>query len=381
MTAQTVEAIDREIATRSEKVAAMSTTMVELDEHPGLQHVKRYPPTGITAQRWVAIEEALGRMWQDLSSMTSILESARTVRARRSNVTDNDRAELTRLLFERPLEVSRQRIPLAQRSITSRAEAVEYAGLADLAERMRTDYRGAVEFLDSVDQINSAVTSGLGPVQDRLDAVGAASPKELIDLLTVSATDPLSLTPPEVDRRIEVIVKAVEKRTAELAEIAALQANWPQEIAATNAQLDTLRDNVDRAVRARALAERTVISGPLPVPTDAEPDLREALRSLTTPDAAALTALRRQIETALRVVSDQEELAQGLLDRRTELAGRLSVYQAKAARLGLAEDSDLLASGRIAAGLLSRNPCDLQAVTRAITDFQNLMAQKQGATK
>ncbi len=274
MTAQTVEAIDREIATRTEKVAAMSTTMVELDEHPGLQHVKRYPPTGVTAQRWVAIEEALGRMWQDLSSMTSILESARTVRARRSNVTDNDRAELTRLLFERPLEVSRQRIPLAQRSITSRAEAVEYAGLADLAERMRTDYRGAVEFLDSVDQINSAVTTGLAPVQDRLDAVGAASPRELIDLLTVSATDPLSLTPLEVDRRVEVIATAVEKRTAELAEIAALQANWPHEIAATAALLDTLRDNVDRAVRARALAERTVISGPLPVPTDAEPELR-----------------------------------------------------------------------------------------------------------
>ena len=68
-------------------------------------------------------------------------------------------------------------------------------------------------------------------------------------------------------------------------------------------------------------------------------------------------------------------------DHWRELAGRLSVYQAKAARLGLAEDSDLLASGRIAAGLLSRTPCDLQAVTRAITAFQNLMAQKQGATK
>jgi hypothetical protein len=57
------------------------------------------------------------------------------------------------------------------------------------------------------------------------------------------------------------------------------------------------------------------------------------------------------------------------------------VYQAKAARLGLAEDSDLLACGRIASGLLSRYPCDLQAVTRAIADFQNLIAQKQGATK
>jgi hypothetical protein len=319
-------------------------------------------------------------MWQDLSSMASILESARTVRARRSNVTDTDRAELTRLLFGRPLEVARQRIPLAQRSITARAEVVEFAGLAEFAERMRTDYRGVVEFLDAVEQINSSVTGGLAPVQDRLDAVGAASPRELIDLLTVSATDPLSLTPQEVDLRVDAIVKSVERRASEIAELAALHAKWPEELAATDARLDTLRGVVDRAVRARALAERTVICGPLPSPTDAEPALRGALRSISTPDPVALTSLRRRIETALRVVGEQEELAQGLLDRRAELAGRLSVYQAKAARLGLAEDSDLLACARIAAGLLSRRPCDLPAVTRAIADFQNLIGQKQGTT-
>ena len=93
-----------------------------------------------------------------------------------------------------------------------------------------------------------------------------------------------------------------------------------------------------------------------------------------------MTSVRRRVEAALRVVGEQEELAQGLLDRRNELSGRLSAYQAKAARLGLAEDSDLLATGRIAAGLLSRKPCDLRAVTRAISDFQNLIVQKQGTT-
>ena len=380
MTTETIEAIDGEIATRTEKVDAMSATMVELDGHRGLEHVRRYSPTGVTAQRWVAVEEALARLWEDLGSMTSILESARTVRARRSNVTDSDRAELTRLLFGRPLEVSRRRIPLAQRSITTRAEAVEFAGLADLAERMRTDYRAVVEFLDSVDRINSLVADGLGPAQDRLDAAGAPSPKELIDLLTVSATDPLSLTPQDVERRITVIAEGIDQRAAELAELTALQSNWPDAIATTDAQLDTLRETVDRAVRARAQAERSIVSGPLPVPTDPEPDLRATLRSITAPDPAALTSLRRRVEAALRVVGEQEELAQGLLDRRSELSGRLSAYQAKAARLGLAEDSDLLATGRIAAGLLSRKPCDLRAVTRAISDFQNLIVQKQGTT-
>ena len=380
MTVQDIGAIDREIATRTEKVDAMSATMVELDAHPGLQHVRRYSPTGITAQRWIVVEKALAQMWEDLGAMTSILSSATTVRARRSNVTDTDRAELARLLFGRPLEVSRQRIPLAKRTITTRAEAVEFAGLAELGERMRAEYRAVVEFLDYVDRINSLVAEGLGPAQDRLDAAGVPSPKELIDLLAVSATDPLSLTPQDVERRVKGIADGVDRRTAELAELAALQANWPEELAATAAQLDGLRDTTDRAVRARARAEETILSGPLPEPTDAEPSLRAALEAITAPDPAALTSLRRRIEAALRVVEEQEELAQGLLDRRSELSGRLTAYQAKAARLGLAEDSELLASGRIAAGLLSRHPCDLRAVTRAIADFQNLIAQKRGTT-
>jgi hypothetical protein len=380
MTAQDIEAIDREIATRTEKVDAMSATMFELDAHPGLEHLRRYSPTGVTAQGWVEIEKSLARLWEDLGSMTSILNSAKAVRARRSNVTDADRAELTRLLFGRPLEVSRQRIPLAQRSITSRAEAVEFAGLTDLAERMRAEYPMVVEFLDGVDRIDSLVTKGLGPAQDRLDAAGVASPKELIDLLAVSATDPLSLTEQEVERRVKIICDGIDRRTAELAELAALQANWPQELTATAAQLDGLRNETDRAVQARVRAEETIVSGPLPEPADAEPELRAALGSITAPDPAALMSLRRRIDAALRVVREQEELAQGLLDRRNELSGRLTAYQAKAARLGLSEDSDLLASGRIAAGLLSRRPCDLRAVTRAITDFQHLIVQKQGTT-
>ena len=52
MTALSTEAIDRELSTRAAEVVAMSATMVELDGHPGLSHVRLYPPTGVTARRW-----------------------------------------------------------------------------------------------------------------------------------------------------------------------------------------------------------------------------------------------------------------------------------------------------------------------------------------
>ena len=73
-------------------------------------------------------------------------------------------------------------------------------------------------------------------------------------------------------------------------------------------------------------------------------------------------------------------MAQGLLDRRTELSGRLKAYEAKAVRLGVAEDPDLLSSRRIATALLSRRPCDLRAVTRAVADYQHMVSVKREKT-
>ncbi len=373
----TTEELDRELEARTREVDAASTTLLELDNHAGLQHVRRYPPTGVTAQRWATVEKALDALWQDVGRMTSILNSAKAVRARRSRLDEDDRVELTRWLRERPLEVSRERIPLAQRVITGPGEAVGYVGLADVSESMRVAYPPVAEFLDDVDRINSMIVDKLAPLQQRLDDAGAAFPPQVSDLLSVSATDPLSLTPRDIEERIDEIAKEVERRSAELAELAALRANWPDALAVTSTRLDALRQAVDRVAEVRATAERDVVAGPLPVHADDEPALRAEFGSLVTPDPAALRDLRRRIEEALRVVAEDEELAQGLLDRRLELKGRLTAYQAKAARLDLGEDRDLLACSKIASGLLHRRPCDLRAVTRAVADYRQLLVEKQ----
>src|SRR4029079_16692348 len=120
---------------------------------------------------------------------------------------------------------------------------------------------------------------------------------------------------------------------------------------------------------------------PFPDRRDEEPSLRAELQSITSPDPKAVRSLRNRIKAALQAAREEEELAQGLLDRRSELKGRLTAYQAKAARLGLGEDRDLLACSRIATGLLSRRPCDLRAVTRAVSDYQQLIVDKRGETE
>jgi hypothetical protein len=44
MTEVSTEAIDDEIVSRTKEVAAMSTTLFELESHPGLEHVRRGGP-------------------------------------------------------------------------------------------------------------------------------------------------------------------------------------------------------------------------------------------------------------------------------------------------------------------------------------------------
>lgn len=300
-------------------LADLSTKLVELESHSGLEHLRRYPPTGVTAQRWALIEPVLGRLWDDLAELKGL--------------SDSDE-------------------------------------IAVLLECSNAAYPVVKEFLDAVDDVNSMVAKRLVPSLKQIDAVGAGVPTEVTDLLAVSASDPLSLTIEELDRRIAVI-----------AELAAFQANWPEAVAQTATLLDALRNAVQHAAQTRDRATHLVLTGPLPVAADSEPKLRAELESVAAPDPEALRALQRRIESALQRVRQGEALAQGLLDRRTELKGRLKAYEAKAARLGLAEDPDLLSSRRIASGLLTRRPCDLRAVTQAVVDYQQMVAVKREKTR
>ncbi|GAA1633891.1 hypothetical protein [Nocardia ninae] len=382
----TVPEIDRELARRATEVDAIVATLLELDKHPGLTLMRRYPPSGATEARWLPVRDALALMWEDFGRMRAILDSARAVRGTRAKLDDGRRAELTELLHGRPYEVSRTPIPLAERSLTGPSEHVLFVGLADTLERMRATFPVIAEFLDAVDKVNTRVMSGLAPLQKSLDQAGAVTPElraiadGIADLLSRSATDPLALTTAEIDARVAGLAAAMRREAAVLAELGAMVANWPGAIAAARTKLDALQATCERAAAAKAKVERTIVSGPLPVPTDNVGLLRAQLDALAaqTGAAAALLALGRRIDSASESAATAENLAQGLLDRRGELRGRLAAYQAKAARLGVGEDRDLLASQQIAAGLLARTPCDLAAATRAVADYQQLIAEKSG---
>ena len=288
----------------------LSAKLVELESHPGREHLRRYPPVGVTAQRWAIIDAMLGRLWDDLADQTDDFEQANAA------------------------------------------------------------YPAITELFDSVDTVNTAVAKQLAPLLTQIDAAGAPVPKDVTELLAVSASDPLSLTTVDIDRRIACI-----------SELVAFMVNWPDAVADTAKHLSALRKAIRDASRTRESATKKVLTGPLPVADDTEPTLRAELDSMTAPNPAALRDLQRRIESALQRARQNKALAQGLLDRRTELKGRLKAYEAKAARLGLAEDTDLLSSRGTAAGLLTRQPCDLREVTQAIVEYQKLVTAKREKTR
>src|SRR4051812_20857308 len=100
-------------------LADVSTTLVELESHAALEHLRLYSPTGVTAQRWTTVEAALSQLWNDL---TALEESS-----------DSDH-------------------------------------IADGLERMNAAYPKIKEFLDAVDQIDTTVADQLGPLLKQLDS-------------------------------------------------------------------------------------------------------------------------------------------------------------------------------------------------------------------
>ncbi|NMN96806.1 hypothetical protein [Antrihabitans stalactiti] len=393
--------IDSDLSARNAELERIIASLVELDQHPGLAHLRLYPPTGNTAKKWAPCAASLALMWDDYGRMKSILESARTVRARRSKPNDADRVELTHLLRDRPLELERTAVPLAQRSLMGPTETVLHIGIADIVERMKVAYPAVTELVSAVDEINSFVLSQLAPLQKRLDKIAAAlsvdpdgstAPSELravsrdiANLLDTSANDPLSLTVPSVEAAITTIADRVGRVCSEFDGIAKVLAHWASTIAELGSEVNEIAESRLRGAQARDKVARSIVTAPLPIPSDRTESLRSrltevaALRGNPKARVAAIKSLREAVETELTQAAADEDLAQGLLDRHAELRGRHSAYQAKAARLGVGEDRDVLAADRTAADLLARRPCDLQAATRAITAQRDIIAAKATA--
>ncbi|MGW5317532.1 hypothetical protein [Nocardia thailandica] len=380
--------LDREIAARTAQLAAVTDTLVELDRHPGLAQVRRYPPTGETARRWASVQEALSALWTDLGHLRDILDIVRATRGSGHRLDEAGRVTLARLLWGRTHEIERTPIPLAERRLTGPRERIVAVGVADTLDRMRAAFPVVAAFADAVESVNGRVIDGAAPLQRRVEASGgalAAVAGPLAELLRRSGTDPLGFAPGEVERALADLAALADAETDRHADQLAIVADWPAALAALGSAVSRLAESEARAAGLVAEAAAKILCGAFPDPGEPAAALRAVAADLRAPTrgdpapADALLALRTRVAAAQARAEERGDLAQGLLDRRAELRGRLQAYRAKAARLGVSEERDVLAADRIAAGLLTRRPCDLGAVTRAVADYRQIVGERKGA--
>lgn len=143
--------------------------------------------------------------------------------------------------------------------------------------------------------------------------------------------------------------------------------------AALEVALVALAAAEEAAARAYAMAVDRIAEVGLPPPAGRVAALRARLREGADP--ASLSA---EVAGALSAATAAREAAQGLVERREELRGRLRIYLAMAVRLGVGEHPEVATRYARARDLLWTRPADLRAATRAVLAYQQAVTERQG---
>jgi hypothetical protein len=368
---------------------AMANALVELDGHPGHRLFSSTLSSGITAERWAAAEVIFAGLWRDFDTYRAVLDAAERVRGRRSKLGPAEVAELRQLLVEPSVEVSRRAVPLPERGLTGAAEQIESITLAALAARMNDAYRQVSELAVRCDELNSTTLKTLAPLLEQArrlaedDAALELEPAPVVlrvrEIEQLAGNDPLALADRSLDDTLARLRAELAEERARVDRMLVLRERWEQvraELVDATAALADLR--VATADDYAAAAERVV--GDLPaLPVDRAPRLQAAVARLddlswAKRDAGAIE-VRRDLAAADAELRAARQLATGLLERREELRGRFGAYQARAVRLGLAEEGAVMAVAERIKATLWRRPSDLAAATRDLADFRRLLVE------
>lgn len=383
------------LADLSDRVAAegrIAASLVDLEQHPGHALLSSTALSGRTAERWATAHHQLTQLWQDFGAYQGVIASAVAVRDRRTRPGDPEVNELRSLLREPTVEVART---VVERGITGTVERVETITIKQLTGRMDHAFREVRDLVEKCNELHQRFLARLAPLADQVGAARrlagdltgdpaaagiAALTTRIGDLDSACSADPLALETSGPLHQLTALEADVSAASARLASVGAVRDGWDdrlRELAAAVARVEALRGDEDQT-RQRAL-ELIARSG-LTAPPDRVPALRHQLAALPgirgwSRRAEALAALHVDVRTATSELTAATELASGLVDRRSELRGRIEAYHARATRLGHVEDAALRALDGKIRRLLWTRPCDLGAATRALAAYQTRLRE------
>ncbi|MFC4588574.1 hypothetical protein [Sphaerisporangium corydalis] len=381
-----LEGIDHALRRRTEERDRISGDMLDLDGHPSHELLKGLAATGETARRWEQAQVRLVTLWWLFDAYRRVLDHAEELRAAHRP----DIAALTGLLAGPSVELKPDAVPVEKRSLL-RAVG-EWITLDVVLARMDEAYREVAETIAAVD----AAWTDLLPRLDRADAArraardlatghGIADP--LLDRVDADAarlrasagTDPLGSA--SLRGEMDATAAAAVARRGAMEQAARVREEYAERARLLAERITRVAEAEDEARRIRDVVTAKILAPALPDLPDQAPALRDRLGALATVGgrwlelAERLTGLERGAEEALAQAVRAAESIGGLIGRRDELRGRLSAYQAKAVRLGHAEDVALARLYGAARDLLWTAPCDLRRATVAVAEYQRAITR------
>jgi len=381
----------------------IQANLLELDNSFGKRLLAGATLTGETRRRWDTVSADLSTLWETYDAYSAVVDKAAELLAHVRRSGGRELADVSSLLYGASVRLTRPSPALARGDLTG--TGITQVTLAAAVTDMRRAFAAASAVVNAAEAVWNETADAVQQIGGQLavarqelagldgDALGqdlAVAEADHARLREVLTADPLALWQgAQVDTsrvgRLRDRAAAVAAATGKLA---ALREDAAARIAAASAAVSATAGAHQDAVAARdrAMAKIAVVALPEPADLGALTGRLAGLDALASAGrwtrlASELDAIEKQAAAAAGECREVERRAAALLDRRDELRGLLDAYQARAARLGGAEDSELDARFARAQELLWTAPCDLSAATAAVTGYQQAVLALSGRGK
>jgi len=379
---------------------SIQANLLDLDGSFGKRMLAGAALTGESKRRWEAAAADLASLWELFYAYAAVVDKAGELMAGTRRLSDRELTRITAMLNGTSVELTRQK-PLGRRDLTETgradltlAAAVRemkraFASVADVVAAAESVWNETADGLSEIGTQLAAAKDELGDLgDDEVTSALDSAADELGQLRDVLNSDPLALWHGDgVDTtRLDWLRERSAAAATRAAEIARLRADAQQRISAAALAVAAVTAAREDAASARARAEAKIAVADLQPSRATAMGLEARLAVLDrlkaagrwTRLAAELDTIEAEAAAAVEWYRAAERAAVTLLGRRDELRGLLDAYQAKAARLGAAEDTELMERYQQAYDLLWTAPCDLAAAAAAVTRYQQAIVALSG---
>lgn len=358
-----VAQIDETLQRYSLAEGRIGANLHELEIHSTYQILKTDKLRGTTSARIGPALQAADELWSMFGLFRDALAKARKIRGTGNRLGGSERAQLTEMLTTPSVVVRTAPTPLGERDLLDDGHNETKMSFEQIMARMRALYVPLRDGVAKVDDVLRDILPRLDAAHETLSradaeaaALGVVEPDlraardRLDEVRRLSIDDPLALGS-NAGSQLDRMATSAAQRVAQLRQ-------GHDRLHSDLASMEGLIAEI-RTLRARAAAAWTetqkkiaaptgLVRVPGPMAIDGPRGLSERAASISSGPSSSWQAQRESLDLWLdstRRLRDQlvraERANRSPLDRRDELRGLLSAYEAKIARLGRSDDQRL----------------------------------------